>query len=337
MAYRPIGRAKPTPAWLPKPCARSLRTARDIIQIECQGPQGTTDTLAETDLKGAELAILATDQEVDQARFAHLPVYQTTTARAIRETAEVISDALTNAGLSAHERQDQHQEEAVSTTEENKKRIVAVTSCPTGIAHTFMAADALKKKATAAGYTIKVETQGSVGAKDELSAEDIAAADVVIISADTHDVIESRFAGKPIYRTSVGASVKDATAVINAAFAEAETAGPAQPSGAKGSMQSVSEAKAALQAKRSGPYKHLLTGVSYMLPVVVAGGLLIALSFLFGIEAFKEEGTLAAALMAIGGGAAFKLMVPVPCRFHGLFDCRPPRPDTRPDWRPACG
>ena len=282
----------------------------DIIQIECQGPQGTTDTLAETDLKGADLAILATDQEVDQARFAHLPVYQTTTARAIRETAEVISDALTNAGLSAHERQDQHQEEAVSTTEENKKRIVAVTSCPTGIAHTFMAADALKKKATAAGYTIKVETQGSVGAKDELSAEDIAAADVVIISADTH-VDESRFAGKPIYRTSVGASVKDATAVINAAFAEAETAGPAQPSGAKGSMQSVSEAKAALQAKRSGPYKHLLTGVSYMLPVVVAGGLLIALSFLFGIEAFKEEGTLAAALMAIGGGAAFKLMVPV--------------------------
>lgn len=279
------------------------------ISIECQGPNGVTSPLQQAQIDSADFAILAIDQEIDETRFAALKSHKTTTSIAIRETDKVLSDALIEAGFPALNIHDSKQEEAVSTTESSKKRIVAVTSCPTGIAHTFMAADALKKKGAAEGYDIKVETQGSVGAKDQLTTEDIAAADLVIISADTH-VDESRFAGKPIYRTSVGASVKDASAVIKAAFAEAETAAPAAAS-SEGSMQSVAEAKAALQAKRSGPYKHLLTGVSYMLPVVVAGGLLIALSFVFGIEAFKEEGTLAAALMAIGGGAAFKLMVPV--------------------------
>ncbi|WP_114009178.1 PTS fructose-like transporter subunit IIB [Cohaesibacter intestini] len=279
------------------------------ISIECQGPNGVTTPLSQDQIDSADLAILAIDQSIDQTRFEGLKTTITTTSAAIRKTEDTLSDALKIAGFPAPNTRDSKQEEAVSTSESSKKRIVAVTSCPTGIAHTFMAADALKKKGAAEGYDIKVETQGSVGAKDQLTAEDIAAADLVIISADTH-VDESRFAGKPIYRTSVGASVKDASAVIKAAFAEAETAAPAA-AGSEGSMQSVAEAKAALQAKRSGPYKHLLTGVSYMLPVVVAGGLLIALSFVFGIEAFKEEGTLAAALMAIGGGAAFKLMVPV--------------------------
>nr|WP_321444144.1 PTS fructose-like transporter subunit IIB [uncultured Cohaesibacter sp.] len=279
------------------------------ISIECQGPDGVTAPLLQDEIDSADLAILAIDQDIDQTRFADLKTTITTTSNAIRKTEDILSDALKDAGIPASNTRDSKQEEAVSTTESSKKRIVAVTSCPTGIAHTFMAADALKKKGAAEGYDIKVETQGSVGAKDQLTAEDIAAADLVIISADTH-VDESRFAGKAIYRTSVGASVKDASAVIKAAFAEAETAVPSSTTN-EGNMQSVAEAKAALQAKRSGPYKHLLTGVSYMLPVVVAGGLLIALSFVFGIEAFKEEGTLAAALMAIGGGAAFKLMVPV--------------------------
>ncbi|WP_319498493.1 PTS fructose-like transporter subunit IIB [uncultured Cohaesibacter sp.] len=280
------------------------------ISIECREPEETTSPLTPEMIAGADLAILAIDQNIDQAPFAGLPVYQTTTSRAIQDTASVLGEALQKAGLPVEANCDQPKEEAVATSDVTKKRIVAVTSCPTGIAHTFMAADALKKKAAAAGHDIKVETQGSVGAKDQLSAEDIAAADVVIISADTH-VDESRFAGKPIYRTSVGAAVKDAAGVIASSFSEAETAAPAAGGAGGKKMQSLEEAKAALKANRSGPYKHLLTGVSYMLPVVVAGGLLIALSFVFGIEAFKEEGTLAAALMAIGGGAAFKLMVPV--------------------------
>ncbi len=294
--------------------AEALRkVASDLghdISIECREPEETTSPLKPEVIAGADLAILAIDQDIDQAPFAGLPVYQTTTSRAIQDTASVLGEALQKAGLPAEANCDQPKEEAVATSDVTKKRIVAVTSCPTGIAHTFMAADALKKKAAAAGHDIKVETQGSVGAKDQLSAEDIAAADVVIISADTH-VDESRFAGKPIYRTSVGAAVKDAAGVIAASFSEAETAAPAAGGAGGKKMQTLEEAKAALKANRSGPYKHLLTGVSYMLPVVVAGGLLIALSFVFGIEAFKEEGTLAAALMTIGGGAAFKLMVPV--------------------------
>lgn len=281
----------------------------DVV-MECRAPDEITSPLKEEDIAKADLVILAIDEEIDQAPFKGLTIYKTTTSLAIRDTAGVLAKAFKAAGIPEQASCDQHKEEAVSTSDDTKKRIVAVTSCPTGIAHTFMAADALKKKATAAGHEIKVETQGSVGAKDQLTPEDIAAADVVIISADTH-VDESRFAGKPIYRSSVGAAVKDAAGVIASAFNEAETAAPAAGGQSGERMQSLEEAKAALKASRSGPYKHLLTGVSYMLPVVVAGGLLIALSFVFGIEAFKQEGTLAAALMAIGGGAAFKLMVPV--------------------------
>jgi len=154
------------------------------------------------------------------------------------------------------------------------------------------------------GHDIKVETQGSVGAKNQLTEEEIAAADVVIIGADTH-VDKSRFAGKSVYETSVGRALKESEKVIREAFAT-----PKAPKEAD-FMQEVKKAKAAQAEKRAGPYKHLLTGVSYMLPIVVAGGLTIALSFVFGIEAFEEEGSIAAALMAIGGGAAFALMVPV--------------------------
>ncbi len=180
---------------------------------------------------------------------------------------------------------------------------MAITACPTGIAHTFMAAEALKKAAAQHGYEIKVETQGSVGAKNTLTAEEIAAADVVIIGADTH-VDTSRFAGKAVYETSVGRALKETQKVLQEAFALPP------PSGAA-AVRAAAQAEARPAEKPAGAYKHLLTGVSYMLPIVVAGGLAIALSFIFGIEAFKEKGTLAASLMEIGGGAAFALMIPV--------------------------
>jgi fructose-specific phosphotransferase system IIB component len=97
-------------------------------------------------------------------------------------------------------------------------KIIAVTACPTGIAHTFMAAEALKKAAAHHGYEIKVETQGSVGTKNTLTAEEIAAADVVIIGADTH-VDKARFAGKAVYETSVGRALKETESVLREAFA----------------------------------------------------------------------------------------------------------------------
>ena len=183
--------------------------------------------------------------------------------------------------------------------------VVAVTACPTGVAHTFMAAEALERKGQELGYNIKVETQGSVGAKNTLTAAEIVAADVVILAADI-EVNAERFAGKKIYRTSTAMALKQPQQVFDNAqtFAKVETGQHAtgeQP--AIGATTDGTKTGAAI-------YKHLMTGVSFMLPIVVAGGLLIALSFVFGIKAFEVEGTLAAALMKTGS-AAFTLMIPI--------------------------
>lgn len=179
------------------------------------------------------------------------------------------------------------------------KRIVAVTACPTGVAHTFMAAEAIETEAKKRGWWVKVETRGSVGAGNAITPEEVAQADLVIVAADI-EVDLAKFAGKPMYRTSTGLALKKTAQEFEKALVEAA---PYQPSG---------NAQAAKEGKKEagGAYRHLLTGVSYMLPMVVAGGLCIALSFAFGIQAFKEPGTLAAALMQIGGGSAFALMVP---------------------------
>ncbi len=181
------------------------------------------------------------------------------------------------------------------------KRIVAVTACPTGVAHTFMAAEAIETEAKKRGWWVKVETRGSVGAGNAITPEEVAQADLVMVAADI-EVDLAKFAGKPMYRTTTGLALKKTAQELDKAVAEAK---PYQPTG-KAQSESTEGKK-----ESAGAYRHLLTGVSYMLPMVVAGGLLIALSFAFGITAFKEEGTLAAALMKIGGGSAFALMVPV--------------------------
>lgn len=165
-------------------------------------------------------------------------------------------------------------------------KLIAVTSCPTGIAHSLMAAEAIKKTAALMGHAVEVEIHGAEGTTNRLSPETIA--------ADTH-VDPSRFGGKRVYTTSVGAAVKGAAEVIQRAKAEATVA-----AGGAATQPGAPTAAKSAKSRIEGPYKHLVTGVSYMLPIVVAGGLCIALSFVFGIEAFKEEGTLAAALMAIG-------------------------------------
>lgn len=188
------------------------------------------------------------------------------------------------------------------------KYVIGITSCPTGVAHTYMAQEALEKGAQLLGHEVKIETQGSVGADNVLTAEDIARADVVIIAADTN-VDPARFVGKRLYRTGTKAAINDAVQVINTAFASAPIFGDADAA-----------ASASAKPERTGVYKHLMTGVSHMLPFVVAGGLLIALgfaigSFMFGeqgIYIYKEEyaGTLGQTLFQIGKDA-FALFVPV--------------------------
>ncbi|WP_203076866.1 fructose-specific PTS transporter subunit EIIC [Falsiroseomonas ponticola] len=181
------------------------------------------------------------------------------------------------------------------------KRIVAITSCPTGIAHTFMAAEGLEGAARALGHSIKVETQGSVGAQNTLTAEDIAAADLVLIAADTQ-VDLSRFGGKRVFLSGTKPAINGGQALVQRALAEATVQGG-----------SAAAAPAPGRKQLTGPYKHLMTGVSFMLPFVVAGGLLVALAFAFGgIYAFDDahKGTFAGALFQIGGRAALALMVP---------------------------
>jgi PTS system fructose-specific IIC component len=179
-------------------------------------------------------------------------------------------------------------------------RFVAITACPTGVAHTFMAAEALQQGAQALGYQIAVETQGSVGAKNVLSEQAIAQADIVILATDI-EVNTDRFVGKRIYRCSTGFALKQTSKAFAAALSDAKIHSSDSPSPTDASSQ---------KSEKTGLYKHLLTGVSFMLPMVVAGGLLIALSFCFGITAFEVQGSVAAALKQIGD-AAFLLMVPM--------------------------
>ncbi len=183
------------------------------------------------------------------------------------------------------------------------KNIVAVTACPTGVAHTFMSAEAIETYAKQQGWQVKVETRGQVGAGNEITAEEVAAADLVFVAADI-DVPLDKFKGKLMYRTSTGLALKKTAQEFDKAFKEAKI----YEGGA------TSATKAEERGEKKGVYKHLMTGVSHMLPLVVAGGLLIAISFMFGIEAFKDEniaGGLPKALMDIGGGAAFHLMIAV--------------------------
>lgn len=177
------------------------------------------------------------------------------------------------------------------------KFLVGVTSCPTGIAHTFMAAEALLEAAAAMGHTMKVETRGSAGAQNELTAEDIARADAVLVAADAKVEI-TRFAGKRLLETGTGAAIHDAPGLIREALARVPAAaGKPEP---------------AENAARAGPYKHLMTGVSHMIPLVVAGGIMIALAFAVGgPNAGDRQGTPGWALMQIGGVSAFALLIPV--------------------------
>ncbi|HBX55491.1 MAG TPA: PTS fructose transporter subunit IIBC, partial [Pseudomonas sp.] len=249
--------------------------------------------LSEADIAAAELVVVVKTGDLDLQRFVGKRVCQSTPAQALVDPQQFLRDAAAQAPML--------QAQATPVTPASARpRLVAVTACPTGVAHTFMAAEALQQAAAQLGYDLQVETRGSVGARNLLDDAAIAAAEVVLLATDI-EVDTARFAGKKVFRCGTGVALKQPKQTLERARAEAQPL-------AAGKADATQAGAAGGQA---GPYKHLLTGVSFMLPMVVAGGLLIALSFVFGIEAFKEEGSLAAALMQIGGEAAFKLMVPV--------------------------
>ena len=168
-------------------------------------------------------------------------------------------------------------------------RLVAVTACPTGIAHTYMAAEAIEEAARAAGHEIKVETQGAAGATP-LSDEDIARADAVIFAADIDVRGRERFAGKPIIDTGVKQGIQDAAGLVAQAVAAARSSAaksaPADPAGKDAVAAAEPPAPATRVDRQAGFGTHLrqwlMTGVSYMIPFVAAGGILIALSYMLG-------------------------------------------------------
>jgi len=268
------------------------------IKVETQGSVGAQNQLNEADVAAADIVVIAADTSVDLTRFAGKRIYETSTKAAINDGAAVIQSALKEAAVAG-------------SKQGGPQRIVAITSCPTGIAHTFMAAEGLQHGAAKLGHTIKVETQGSVGAQNALTPDDVAAADIVLIAADT-TIDKTRFTGKRIYETSTKAAINDGAAVVQEALAKAAVQS-AKAGSDKGLADQALDAKAAQSASRTGVYKHLMTGVSYMIPFVVAGGLLIALGFaLGGIYVYDDahKGTLAANLFWIGK-ASFQLMVPI--------------------------
>lgn len=272
--------------------------------VEMHGQLAPVKPVDLATLGAADLVVVAASAPVDLSRFAGKRLYQASIAEALPDPVAFLARAESLAQPYQPVPVAPAAAPVTAATPSGTPRIVAVTACPTGVAHTFMAAEALTQAGQALGYPVRVETQGSVGARDALTPEEIRAADVVILACDI-EVNTARFAGKRVFRTSTGAALKKSQATIREALEKASVL--------QGAAGGATEAAAPAEKKGvgAGIYKHLLTGVSFMLPMVVAGGLLIALSFVFGIEAFKEKGTLAAALMDIGSGAAFKLMVPL--------------------------
>lgn len=278
-------------------CARLLDASAQrqgwSTSVEVHDPKHPERQLSAAVIDEAEWVLVVSSTPLDMQRFIGKRVFQSTPAQALQDVEGVLRRGVEQAQVYAAA--DAVVEAAAPA---RAPKIVAVTACPTGVAHTFMAAEALQQTAKRLGYDLQVETQGSVGARNPLSAQAISEADVVLLAADI-EVPTERFAGKKIYRCGTGIALKQSEATLKKALSEGQ-----QESAATGASGTV-------KSEKTGVYKHLLTGVSFMLPMVVAGGLLIALSFVFGITAYKEPGTLAAALMQIGGDAAFKLMVPL--------------------------
>ena len=224
------------------------------------------------------------------------------------ESAKSIDDRLSDTGI---------------TTEEKKSfKLLAVTSCPTGIAHTYMAAEALEKAAKAADCQIKIETRGSAGAKNVLTAEEIAAADCIIVAADAK-VPMDRFDGKKVISCQVSDGISKADRLVQQAISgEVEIF--------HGESGAVKTAVAGKESVAHKIYTQLMNGVSHMLPFVVGGGILIAIAFLIDglnvdINALPAEqrsnfGTITpiAAMFKNIGGVAFGLMLPVLAGFIGM-------------------
>ncbi|MCQ9081710.1 PTS fructose transporter subunit IIABC [Vibrio harveyi] len=229
-------------------------------------------------------------------------------------SSKLIEDGFIDAFLGAANSQDalalllaKEEPQAVTDTPANQGFIIGVTGCPAGVAHTYLAAEALEKGAAAMGYEIKVETNGSIGVKNSPTAEEIERADAIIVACDKQ-VDMNRFAGKRVVKTNVKAPIRDAQGLINEALSAPEYQAEAS------SNAQASVANKASQA-RSDLYRYLMNGVSHMIPFVVTGGLLIALALAVGGQPSEAgmaipEGSMWNQILNVGV-VAFTLMIPI--------------------------
>ena len=243
-------------------------------------------------------------------------------AKTVEEFLSIIDAAEAEKDAEEEKMEETKAAEAAEAPAEGTKFILAVTGCPTGIAHTYMAAEALEKKAKELGYRIKVETRGSGGAKNVLTKAEIAEADCIIVAADTQ-VPMDRFAGKPVIQCKVADGISKAEELLTRA-AEGHVS-IYQAGGVKEEAEDEGKDSAAHQI-----YKHLMNGVSHMLPFVVGGGILIAIAFLidgFGVdlnslplEERSNFGTITpmAAMFKSIGGVAFGFMLPILAGFIAM-------------------
>ena len=190
-----------------------------------------------------------------------------------------------------------------------QRKVLAVTACPTGIAHTYMAAEALQEMAGKLGVAMKVETNGSGGVKNKLTAKEIEEAEGIIVAADKNVPVE-RFAGKPVIFVKVADGINKPKELI-----EEILSGKVPAYAGKGGSEAEGEAADAKESLGRQIYKHLMNGVSHMLPFVIGGGILIALAFMFDMEfagtAKFGSGTPLAAFFKNIGGLAFSMMMPI--------------------------
>jgi PTS system fructose-specific IIC component len=237
-------------------------------------------------------------------------------ANSKEEILRIIDDADDEATKEEEKEAQKQEDEAQATTgasandNANEPYVLAVTACPTGIAHTYMARDALKKQAEKMGVKIKVETNGSSGIKNHLTQQDIERATGIIVAADVH-VETDRFDGKNVVEVPVADGIKRPEELINTALDTSRK--PFKAHGGQKNTDKDSNDEKLSPGKAF--YKHLMNGVSNMLPLVIAGGILMAIVFLFGANSFDpkspEHNAFAEQLWNIGNKSAFALIIPI--------------------------
>ncbi|MGC6247852.1 PTS fructose-like transporter subunit IIB [Bisgaard Taxon 45] len=226
------------------------------VKVETRGQIGVKDILTEADIADADLVLVATDVETDLSKFEGKMLYRTSTRAVLNNVEAILQQALTQATVYHAPKEE---EVAIITppprdyhndfaTCHATKKIVAITACPTGVTQTFMSAEAIMIYAKTQGWCVKVETHGQIGADNLITPEEVDAADLVFVAADV-EIDLSKFAGKPLYRTSTSATLKNIAQEFDNALTQATPYVPTAKAGLKKPSCSSSTTRECCQLK----------------------------------------------------------------------------------------